>query len=367
MSDAPSFRIVNARRLNAKTWANNFRARILLPGLVSYEDQGCGLALLSHESIANSIETFVGRPLILTPKLSHKHVKPETMERDASGYITKAYFDVDDGWFYVEGIVFEDKAKDAINKVGLVSCAYKVTKTGNGGERNAIKYQEEILQFSGEHLAIVENPRYEGATIRLNSKQSPTNTNPMKFKFWSKKPASYEGAPAAVEVVKENALATVPAFEASATDISADSELELADGVKVTLGELIAHRENAKSEGIDGEKEFVVNGKAVKMNDLVAAYNKCNEEKEKDEDDKDKKENAEKPEDKKENAAPAAVVPEVAPVAPAAPKKDFFKILTNASVENSVVQDGVKLSAGSMAERLDKGKTTYGSAAPATK
>lgn len=357
MSDAPSFRIVNARRLNAKTWANNFRARILLPGLVSYEDQGCGLALLSHESIANSIQTFVGRPLILTPKLSHKHVEPETMERDASGYITKAYFDNTDGWFYVEGTVFADKAKDAINKVGLVSCAYKVTKTGNGGERNAIKYQEEILQFSGEHLAIVDNPRYEGATIRLNSKQSNNTTNPMNlFKFWSKQPASSEGATKADDV-KENAVVSTTSA-ATAAEISADSEIELAGGEKVTLAELIAHRENDKKDGIDGEKEFIVNGKAVKMNDLVAAYNKCHDKKE----DDDKKENDakedKKADDKKENSVEVVSAPAV----DVAPKKDFYKILTNASVENSIVQDGVKLSAGSITERLDAGRSRYGSA-----
>ncbi len=355
MSDAPSFRIVNARRLNAKTWANKFKARILLPGLVSYEDCGCGLALLSHESIVNSMQTFIGRPLILTPKLSHKHVEPETMERDASGYIDQVYFNSEDGWFYVEGVVFADKAKDAINKVGLVSCAYKVTKTGSGGERNAIKYQEEILQFSGEHLAIVDNPRYEGATIRLNSKQPTTNTTMSLFKFWTKKPASSEGAPAAVEVVKENAVATVPDVSATATDISADSEIELAGGEKITIGELIAARENSKSDGIEGDKEFVVNGKAVKLNDLVAAYNKCNA----DDEDKAKKDEDDK---KKENAVAvvAAVVPEVEPAA-SAPKKDFFRIL-NSAKENSVVQDGVKLSAGSVDERLANGKSRYGSA-----
>lgn len=353
MIETPSFRIVNARRLNAKTWANKFKARILLPGLVSYEDQGCGLALLSHESIVNSMNTFIGRPLILTPKLSHKHVEPETMERDASGYIDQVYFNSADGWFYVEGVVFADKAKDAINKVGLVSCAYKVTKTGDGGERNAIKYQEEILQFSGEHLAIVDNPRYEGATIRLNSKQSPTNTNPMNlFKFWSKQPASSEGAPKTDESVKENAV-VVPEVTATATDISADSEIELSSGVKVTLGELIALRENAKLDGLDGDKEFAVSGKAVKLSDLVAAYNKLNDAK----DEECKDEDAKKPEDKKENSAPVIAV-----VAEVAPKKDFFRILSNASVENSIVHDGVKLSAGSISERLDAGKSRYGSA-----
>lgn len=278
------------------------------------------------------------------------------MEREAKGYIASVSFDSLDGWWYVEGVVFDDKAKDAINKVGLVSCAYKVTKTGLGGERNAIKYQEEILQFSGEHLAIVDNPRYEGATIRLNSKQPTTNTTMSLFKFWTKKPASSEGAPDAVEVVKENAVAAV--VPATATDISADSEIELTGGEKVTIGELIAARENSKAEGIEGDKEFVVNGKAVKLNDLVAAYNKCNE----------PKEEEKKEEQVKENSSPAAVVPEVAPVAPtAAPKKDFFRILSNASVENSVVQDGIKLSAGSMAERLEKGKSSYGSAAPVSK
>lgn len=345
-----SFRIVSDVRQNAKTWANKFDARMLLAGTVSYEDVGCGKALLTHETIDACKDTFIGRPLILTDRLSHKSVSPETMEREAKGYIDRVYFDPSDGWFHCSGIVFNDQTKDAINKIGLVSCAYKVLKAGEGGERNAIKYDEEILEFSGEHLAIVANPRYEGATIRLNSKQ-PNKTNMSLFKFWKKSaPAAGDEGKNADGTVKENAVTPL--------DISPESEIELSDGKKATVAQLV-EAYNAKSkEGLEGDEEVVINGKPVKMNDLVAAYNKMNsddEEKKTKDNARIEKERADKDKDKADADA------EKAKGSKENEKKEpnYFRILTTAR-ENSVFSDGVKVSAGTMDERIATGKERYG-------
>jgi hypothetical protein len=353
-----SFRIVSDTRQNAKTWANKFDARMILPGLVSYEDVGCGKALVSYETIQQYADTFIGRPLIVTDKLSHKPVSPETMEKDASGYIERVYFDQSDGWFHCAGIVFDDKAKNAINKVGLVSCAYKVLKTGNGGERNAIKYDEEILQFSGEHLAIVSNPRYEGATIRLNSKQ-PTKSNMSLFKFWKKPaPAATAEGQTTEGATKENAVTPL--------DISPESEIELSDGKKATVAQLVEAYNAKAKDGVDGDDEVVINAKGdkVKMCDLVAAYNKATGEvmtNAAEEEEKKKKENA-----RIESEAAAKAKTDADALAlrqnsgtPIVKKPDHFRVLT-AARENSVFSDGVKVSSGSLDERLNEGKARYG-------
>ena len=349
-----AFRIVSDTRQNAKTWANRFDAKILLPGLVSYEDCGCGKALLSQETINSYINSFVGRPLILTDKLTHKKVTPTTMEQDASGYIERVYFDTSDGWHHCSGIVFNDQAKEAINKIGLVSCAYNVLKTGKGGDRNAIKYDEEILEFSGEHLAIVSNPRYEGATIRLNSKQ-PTNTNMSLFKFWKKT------APAAAAVGADGKPIVGATLENAVTplDISPESEIELSDGKKATVAQLVDAYNAKGKDGLDGEDTVVVNDQPVKVCDLVTAYNeltklnKLNDEKKAADEKKaedDKKEN-----DRKD--AEAAALKASKENGKAAP--NHFRILTTAR-ENSVISDGVKLSSGTLDERLNEGKARYG-------
>jgi hypothetical protein len=294
--------IHHGTRCNAKTWANKFRARLLEPGLVSYEDQGCGKALLTKETIDNHIQSFVGRPLILSrnaaarPTYTHDEVSPENMEEKADGYITAVEYDAADGWWYALGIVFNEEAKQAIRDIGLVSCAYVPTGNGPGGEHHNIPYHEEITSFDGEHLAIVKNPRYEAATIRLNSKTKPKNT---MFKWIQALSAAVTGAK------KEN---SVPA----SGEIPADASLEI-EGQQVPITDMVkAHaRLNSKDgEEIDGTTEVQVGESRVTINDLLTCWNsKKNESDKEEKKDEEKKENElpeafkKKDEDKKENAS----------------------------------------------------------------
>lgn len=76
-----------------------------------------------------------------------------------------------DGWYYVEGIIWDDKAQDLINKGWSVSCSYDyLAFNDEGGEENNIHYDKEFTQLNFTHLAIVDNPRYERANIVFNSK-----------------------------------------------------------------------------------------------------------------------------------------------------------------------------------------------------
>lgn len=76
-----------------------------------------------------------------------------------------------DGWYYVEGIIWDDKAQELINKGWSVSCSYDyLAFNDEGGEENNIHYDKEFTQLNFTHLAIVDNPRYERANIVFNSK-----------------------------------------------------------------------------------------------------------------------------------------------------------------------------------------------------
>lgn len=359
---ATTFRVTTPTRSNAKTWARKFEARLLEPGIVSYEDSGCGKAFLTKEDIDASIHTFIGRPLILTPKLRHKRVTPADLERDARGYITETFYNPADGWFWCRGICSDDEAKAAIDRVGFCSCAYEVEQVGPGGEYHAIPYHERIVKFSGEHLAIVDRPRYEGATIRLNSK--PTTTTMIK---WIKKLASRSNsaeAPAAPAAAPAAAASPAAAPAAPAPDVKENSvadeisdttEFEIPGATagtteKVTLGELIADR---RHNAINPEDSLEVDGKSVPVSEIIAGYKanatKANAE---DEDDDEKKKKA------KENAAPAA--PTAAPAAPAAPK--HFKVLMNAR-DNGFAQEGPKQAPDDLQSRCNRGANRYGTTA----
>ena len=281
-------------RQNAKAWANKFIARILEPGIVSYEDQDCGTALLQKETLDRCMNSFIGRPLILTrddlnrPTYKHAKVTPRTMENQAVGYISDVKYNDTDGWWYAEGIVHDDDAKRAIKEVGYVSCAYDVLETAPGGSYHNLPYHEEITNFEGEHLAIVDNPRYETATIRLNSK--PKQQSTMIIKWIKNKLAPSKTAE---PVSKENSVTE---------DIAHDAALEI-DGVAVPVTEVAAayQRLNSKDgETIDASSEIEVGGDRVTLGALISCYNAKKNAEEKEEE---KKENEkEAPPEKKENA-----------------------------------------------------------------
>lgn len=94
------------------------------------------------------------------------------------GVIANAYFNQPDGWYYVDGIIWDDKAQDLINKGWSVSCSYDyLAFNDEGGEENNIHYDKEFTQLNFTHLAIVDNPRYERANIVFNSKIKSTEVN----------------------------------------------------------------------------------------------------------------------------------------------------------------------------------------------
>lgn len=155
---------------NQKSWPKEYVCNILEPGLVSYEDVGCGLALLRKQAIIDMLPSFIGKPVIFK---EHIDVTPKDFEEHAVGYVTKAWWDDSTNWAYLAFIVIDDPVKDAIERKGYsVSCAYDVLQTSAGGEWHAIKYNEEIVSGSGTHLALVLSPRYEGCKILVNCKNA---------------------------------------------------------------------------------------------------------------------------------------------------------------------------------------------------
>lgn len=139
-----------------------FKARFLQAGLVKYD---FGVCLLKKETIDKFINTFVGTPVII----DHKD---DISEGDKVGVINKIWFSAEDGWFWCSGILTDEKAVKLIEDGYNVSCQYRITDYADNTERklhNANPYDKEILDGVFEHLAIVENPRYEDAFIAVNA------------------------------------------------------------------------------------------------------------------------------------------------------------------------------------------------------
>ena len=122
---------------------------------------------MKKETIDASLPSIVGAPVII----EHKDVTDKNADELRCGVISNATFNEFDGWYYVEGIIWDEKAQELINKGWSVSCSYDfLAFNDEGGEENNIHYDKEFTQLNFTHLAIVNNPRYERANIVFNSK-----------------------------------------------------------------------------------------------------------------------------------------------------------------------------------------------------
>lgn len=141
----------------------HFSTRFLEPGLVKYS---FGVCLLEKETIDRFIYNFVGCPVII----NHKDVTNESAKDDRVGVISRVWFNETDGWYWGEGVIFEQEALDLIDKGYNVSCQYEINEySSTGGIHNGNEYDKVILNGKPEHLAIVKNPRYENAMIAVNA------------------------------------------------------------------------------------------------------------------------------------------------------------------------------------------------------
>lgn len=356
-------------RFNFAPDARTFDCKFIEPGIISYRDQGGGIELLRKETIDKCIQSAIGNPLTI----GHVWVTAENRMDVENGIIQEVCFDADDGWFHVKGVVDTDVAK-AQMKVKRPSCGYSVTSFGPGGTYHGIRYDKEITGIQFNHLAIVDRPRYEEATFRLNHANSDNSDNMKIFKFLKKLVTRENGADGKpVETVK-----TV------SSEISGNTTVEI-DGVEVRLNDLaetwMKQTKDAVVHKAESSDEVEIDGKNVRIHELVEAYRKarCNESEA--EAMKKKHENEAKDEEKKEreNAAPAAPVPAPAaePVkrdnaAPGVPEvtapapvvnapKDVqsFNALRSARENGQPTDSGLSLNSGSLQDRLKRGKERY--------
>ena len=142
-----------------------FKSRFLQPGLVKYS---FGVCVLDKATIDKFIQGFVGCPVII----GHKDVTNASAKEDRVGVISRIWYDNADGWFWGEGIIFDEKAISLVESGYNVSCQYDITEYSNNTTKalhNGNPYDKVILNGKPEHLAIVENPRYENAMIAVNA------------------------------------------------------------------------------------------------------------------------------------------------------------------------------------------------------
>ena len=127
-----------------------------------------GNVLIKKESFDKFINTMVGVPVII----NHKDITAKNANDERVGVVSNVWFDDKDGWYWCDGVIWDETAQNLITDKGWsVSCSYDVKLADDaGGTENNIPYDIEFLDGVFTHLAIVDNPRYERANIVFNSK-----------------------------------------------------------------------------------------------------------------------------------------------------------------------------------------------------
>ena len=141
-----------------------YSCRFLEDGTVQYED---GIFYVSNETIRKMANSMLGKPICI----GHQKITPENYEEMRQngiicGNVTKVWFNAEDGWWWADFLADTKKARQRIEiNNDKVSCAYTVHNTKEGGLWHNQPYDAEITGGEFTHLALVENPRYEEATI----------------------------------------------------------------------------------------------------------------------------------------------------------------------------------------------------------
>lgn len=339
----------NDEKKNAKQFAGKFYAKHMQPGLARYENE---TLLVDIEAMKKMMPTGVGKPVYVL----HQDVNLDTLKEDAHGFISGSFYNDLDGWFWFEFLAIDDIAHQAISNGWKVSNAYVPTGWGEKGTWHNCDYDREVLTGEYTHLAIVPDPRYEGACIlsqddfkmyqaaqrehlnELQNSKSPNSEGKKLMKFWKNK--------------KEEATAADP-------DAFMEIKNDKGETVQVTVQQMIDAVTNANKNSDDDKKEekenqkVMVNGEEMPLSELMNKYcdmvNKLNSDEKKnaedDEDkDKDEKKNAEaddKKDDEKEEKKNS---------------KDHFEELRNANKAALAV-----MNIETSMDKVSRGKSRYGS------
>ena len=240
--------------------------RHLEPGLVFYEyvknpkgGQGT-MCLITRAYMDRIRQTIVGKPII---NRTHRDLPDNPIDKgEGDGIIIRAYNDPNDGWDWVDALVWDEATVQNIRNGYEASCEHEMTEMGPAGVyHGGTTYDVEPLNGFYTHIAIVPKGRYEGVRITMmNSK--PEGGKTMKISFWPFNKDTKVVASNAVEVETEKATVKredgtdVPLSDA----IAAYTEKEKADALR-----------NAAPQALADTDLVQVGDKKVPVSELKAA------------------------------------------------------------------------------------------------
>lgn len=301
---------------NAKQMPQVYYCRHIEKGVVGYDEE---MVLINDEALNKLDKTMAGIPV----RVQHvENIDVSKIQEQSDGYVFESFYLECDGWHWAKFICVSDEAHSAIQQGWSVSNAYTPTNWGGKGEYHNIPYDREITDGTYGHLAIVPNPRYEGAVImtpeefkeykeskekELKELRNNKKEKKVMLKLFKKVPVEKdidENALIQLENGKEmsikdmiNAIVKNEKEKEEEVKMNMDSEIDVGEE-KMTVKELVNRYKNIN-------KENHMHGKKKNEEDEKIKLEKEEEEKEK-KNQKEKEEKEEKQnkldEEEKQNA-----------------------------------------------------------------
>lgn len=185
---------------NAKSLPERFFGLHMVEGVAEYAEPGEKpyRIYIGEDAIKNMNPSFSGKPVFVDHV---DEVDLDNLESEMDGVVVRSFFNEADGKNWVEFIAITDRAKEAIRLGWKLSNAYIPKAFSGGGENHGVRFEKEVTAGEYEHLAIVQNPRYEESIIltpeqfksynedkkkeltRLANSKGTKEKNKMAFKF----------------------------------------------------------------------------------------------------------------------------------------------------------------------------------------
>ncbi len=156
---------VNPKFLNSAK-GKIFYGMHFYPGVAEYEEEGKEpfRVFINESTIRKMGPSFAGCPIFVEHVDEVDDVLSEVKD-EADGWVMESFFNEADGKTWAKFIVVSERGLSAIRRGFRLSNAYIPKSYGDGGLWNGVTYRNEITDGEFEHLAIVQNPRYDESVI----------------------------------------------------------------------------------------------------------------------------------------------------------------------------------------------------------
>lgn len=154
------------------TVGKTIRMPCMRRGLVAYPDE---TILVPQNALEAMSATAFGIPV--TIEHPGQPIDSESLkEIKVVGRVAKFDYESNSDLWFADFVVDDDEAVKLLQSGWGVSTAWYANDYTNGGTYNNVPYDRELVSAKYEHLAIVRNPRYEMAVdpVFMNSKETDT-------------------------------------------------------------------------------------------------------------------------------------------------------------------------------------------------